>query len=387
VTVRLLPWEYAVRNLGRSPLRLALGVGGSALVVLLVIAAAAFVRGMGASLGGSGEARNAILLGAGSEESIERSEIPWRAAGIAAASIPGIRRRLGVSYVSPEIHSALVVEPPGGGSAFANFRGVTPAAFLVHPAARVVEGRLPGPAEALAGSLAEERMGLAAGALSPGAVFRVDGRPFTVTGRFEAAGTVMDAEIWVPLQELRVATRRETLSCVVLTLEDAAGFEDADLFAKQRLDLELVALREDAYYHALQAFYRPVRVMVWTTALLVAAGAFLGGLNTMYAAFASRVRELGALQVLGFSRGAILVSLLQESILVASAGALLAAAAGLAFLDGRAVRISMGAFGLVVDATVAATGLGAGLALGVLGTVPPAGRCLGVPVGDALKAV
>ena len=31
--MRTLPWEYAVRNLGRSPLRLVLSVGGSALVV------------------------------------------------------------------------------------------------------------------------------------------------------------------------------------------------------------------------------------------------------------------------------------------------------------------------------------------------------------------
>ena len=39
-----LPFEYAVRNLGRSPLRLAMSVGGAALVVLLMLAAAAFVR-------------------------------------------------------------------------------------------------------------------------------------------------------------------------------------------------------------------------------------------------------------------------------------------------------------------------------------------------------
>ena len=37
--MRLLPWEYGVRNLGRSPLRLVLSVAGGALVVLLVLAA------------------------------------------------------------------------------------------------------------------------------------------------------------------------------------------------------------------------------------------------------------------------------------------------------------------------------------------------------------
>jgi putative ABC transport system permease protein len=196
----------------------------------------------------------------------------------------------------------------------------------------------------------------------------------------------MDAEIWVGLQEILVATRRETVSCVVLTMEDGADFADADLFAKQRLDLELVALREGAYYDRMLAFYRPVRMMVWATALLVAAGAFFGGLNTMYAAFAARVRELASLQVLGFTRGALLLGLLQESLLTAAAGSLLAAGIGLWLLDGIAVRISMGAFGLSVDGTAMALGLGAGLALGVLGALPPALRCLRPSLNEGLKA-
>ena len=40
--MRLLPFDYAVRNLGRSPTRLVLSVLGSTLVVLLVLAAGAF---------------------------------------------------------------------------------------------------------------------------------------------------------------------------------------------------------------------------------------------------------------------------------------------------------------------------------------------------------
>ena len=46
----LLPFEYGVRNLGRSPARLVAIVLGSALVVSLFVAASAFVRGMERSL-------------------------------------------------------------------------------------------------------------------------------------------------------------------------------------------------------------------------------------------------------------------------------------------------------------------------------------------------
>ena len=73
--MRLLPFDYAVRNLGRSRLRLALSVLGSALVVLLVIAAGGFVRGMDRALRATGDEQNVLVMGIGSEESVERSEI------------------------------------------------------------------------------------------------------------------------------------------------------------------------------------------------------------------------------------------------------------------------------------------------------------------------
>ena len=75
---------------------------------------------------------------------------------------------------------------------------------------------------------------------------------------------------------------------------DTAEFDDVDVFAKQRLDLELVAMCESDYYRKLREFFSPIRTMVWITAILIASGGVLGGLNTMYAAFASRVREIGA---------------------------------------------------------------------------------------------
>ncbi len=382
-----LPFDYAARNLGRSPARLAAGVVGSALVVLLVLSAAAFVRGMGESLSGSGSRRNVLLIGSGSEESIERSEVPPVTAGIAAASIPGIRTRLGVPFVSPEIHAPMSVDlGDGGGERFANFRGVVPEAFLVHSRVRVTQGTLPEPGQVIVGRLAAARMGVAPERLAPGAALSLEGRTWTVAGTFEAPGTVMESEIWMPLSDLYVATRRERPSCVVLTME-GEDLSEADLFARQRLDLEITAVPEAVYYEKIRAFYGPVRAMVWITAVLVAAGAFLGGLNTLYAAFSSRVREMATLQVLGFTRRSVAINLVQEAAMISAAGSLAAAAVALLFLDGASVRISMGAFGLRVDATALATGLATGIGLGLLGALLPAARCLRIPIPEALRSV
>lgn len=387
--MRLLPWEYAIRNLARSPLRLLLSVLGSALVVLLILASAAFVRGMESSLTLSGGERNVILLGAGSEESVERSEIGANVGGLVSASVPGIKERLGAPYVSPEVHIMLPVKLSREDSVSLRtvLRGITPAAYLVHPQVRVTEGRAPnaGADELMVGRHAAVRMGADPAALTIGGTLWFDNRPWTITGRFEAPGTVMEAELWCPLADLQIVSKRDNLSCVVLTLDDAE-FADVEVFTKQRLDLELVVMRESDYYAKLHAFYAPVRGMVWITALLIAMGGVFGGLNTMYAAFAARIRELGALQAIGYGRTALVTSLVQESVLTTVVGALLAAAVGSLFLDGVAVKFSAGVFGLMIDADVLLMGMVAGLVLGLVGSLPPAWRCLRMPIPEALKA-
>lgn len=390
---RLLPFDYAVRNLGRSPVRLGLSVAGSMLVVLLVLAAGGFVRGMVRSLGVSGEPDNVILVSAGSEESMERSEILELVHGLVQSHDLGVRSRLGVPYISPEIHVQTPVRESRDApeAPMALIRGVEPAAFLVHPAAHVVEGRLPesGRDEILVGALAAAKLGLAPERLAIGQKLWIEDRHWTIAGRFDAPGTVMAAEVWMPLRDAQIVTQRQgKLSCVVLTLDSAAGatFADVDVFVRQQPAYELVALRERDYYAKLGAFFRPIAAMVWATAGLIALGGLLGGLNTMYAAFASRVREMGTLQSIGFSRTAIAVSLMQESLLAAAAGALVAAGIGLLVLDGLTVRFSMGVFGLTVDSAVLALGLAAGAVLGIIGAMPPAWRCLRLPITEALKA-
>ena len=386
--MRRLPFEYAVRNLGRSPLRLLLSVGGACLVVLLVLAAAGFVVGMRDAMTVSGSPDGVLLIGSGSEESIERSEIPMRTASIVAASVPGLRSRAGVDAVSPEIHLAMPIatesDPQGR---LAVIRGIQEQAWLVHDTARVIAGRAPeaGQSELTAGRLAARSLGFEPPETILGEVFLLDDEPYEVVGLMAADGGVIEGELWTALTDLQITAQRDSLSCVVLRM-DEAELTDLEVFAASRLDLELAAMGEPAYYAQLSAFYRPVRLLVMVTALLIAIGGVTGGLNTMYAAFASRVREIGSLQTLGYSRGAILWSLVQESVLASSIGTLLACGIGLLMLDRLVIRFSMGVFGISIDANVLMLGLLSGLLLGILGAAIPAWRCLRRPIPEALRA-
>lgn len=389
--MRTIPFEYALRNLTRSRVRLIASVVGASLVTLLALASAGFVRGMHHTLTPHATLHeNVIILGAGSEESLERSQIDAAVEGIAAASIPGLRTAASVVFVSPEINIALPIRLDASDENLrqAVMRGVREVALLVHPTVEIVEGRFPraGADEVMVGALAPTRLGLEDNALAVGRTIHFDSRDWTVVGRFSAPSTVMDAEIWVPIIDLQIATKREaSVSSVVLTL-DRATFADVDLFARSRLDLEIVAMREADYYASISTFFRPIKAMVIITAALIGLGGVLGGLNTMYASFAARVREVGMLQSLGFSRIAIVLNLCQESLFAAACGAIAATAAGLWLLDGLAVRFSMGAFALRLDAPVVLTGLLVGLLVGIVGAVPPAIRCLRLPIPEALKS-
>lgn len=382
----MLPLSYAIRNLFRDKSRLAQTVGGSALVVLLVMAAAALNGGMKQVLSASGSPLNAILLGAGSEESIQRSEIAERTSGIASAGVAGVSEKLGARAVSTEIHYMTFLETAGKSRAQALFRGVTPSALMVHPEVRLLEGTFPKAGEIMVGKLAWRKLGVSADQLKPGTPAKLDGSSVTTSGIFAAPGTVMESEVWAPLSDIRMLAQRETVSCVVLRLDSPEDFAEADLFSKQRLDLELTALRESDYYARLSQFFKPLRIMTWITAGLVAAGAVFGGLNTLYAAFASRIKELATLQAIGFTRRAILASLIQESLLACLTGTLLASVLAIVFLDGRTIPFSIGAFTVIISPTVAVIGLATGVLLGLLGALPPAIRCLKPPLPTALRS-
>jgi putative ABC transport system permease protein len=404
--LRLLPISYAARNLGRSPSRLILSVGGAALVAILSMAGAGFAIGMASALRASGQEGNVVLLGAGSEESVERSEISQSAAGVVAASLSGIATFDGRPLASPEINVALSVMLRSNDSAapastdaaeyIGLVRGITPTAFIVHPQARLVAGRAPqaGANEVALGASAARTAGINPDALasvltdagSGGPEVIVDTRPFRVVGLIRAPGTVIDGETWMPLSDALVLTQRDTISAVIVTLAADASAADVVDFAQRRIDLELSAISEPDYYASQSAFYRPVRIMVLASAVLVALGALLGGLNTMYAAFASRVREIGMLQVLGFTRKAVTASLLQESLIASMTGALVAVVLAILFLDGIAIQFSMGTFGIKIDESVVAIGLATGLFVGVAGCVVPAIRCLRLPLPSALKS-
>ena len=386
---RLLPWEYAVRNLFRRPLRSCLTLAGLTTVIVLVFVVVGFIRGLETSLAVSGDPRVAIVYSLGMGDNLDYSSIPMKAADEVPASVSGIKQRYGQKYVSPELYLGTQIgvrqgEEPSLGLV----RGVTPAVLLVRRQIEIAEGRWPKSGEVLIGRLAATKLGAKDNELAVGESIELEGRSWRISGIFTACGSVFESEVWCRLDELQQAMKRQDLSLLAMTLNSPTDFALLDMFCKGRVsDLELQVIREPDYYAKLQEHYGPVRMLAWLVVMLVSAAGVFAGLNTMYGAVLGRIRELSTLQTIGFLRRAIVVSLVQEGVLLAATACLVASALAFMLVDGTAVRFTMGAFALEIDGAAVLIACGTGLLLGFVGSIPPAIRAMRMPIVDGLKAI
>ena len=383
----LLPWEYAIRNLFRRRLRTALTFIGLTTVIVLVFLVVGFIRGLERSLSVSGDPRVAVILSLGMGENLEYSSIPMRTSGLVPASVAGIEERFGQKYVSPELYLGTEVRVGSREPSMGLVRGVTRSAVLVRRNLDVFEGDWPQPGQVLVGRLAAAKLGASAEEMAVGQSIRLEDRSWQISGIFSAGGSAFESEIWCRLDGLQQAMKRQDLSLVAVTLARESGFANLDLFCKERLDLELQTMRETAYYASLQKDYGPIRSLAWLVVVLLAGAGIFAGMNTMYGSVVGRTSELATLQTIGFVRRAVAVSLIQEGLLLAAAASLLAAVLALVFINGLAVRFTMGAFALRVDSVAILIGCGVSLLLGFLGALYPAVRALRIPIVEGLKTV
>jgi len=356
-------------------------------VIVLVFVVVGFIRGLEKSLSTSGDEDVVLVYSVNSEENIENSSIGAQIPSFLASSIGSTRERFGVAYVSPEIYLGTRVVVDGGGEGLGLVRGVTTTAPLVRGSVQLTDGAWPKSNEILVGRLAAAKLGCSEEALSTGKGVQMEGQVWKIVGHFSAGGAAFESEIWCRLDDFRTATKRQDLSLVALQLEPGSSSAMVELFCKERTDLELRAIGETDYYQTLQQHYRPVMILAWLVVLLVSGAGIFAGLNLMYGAVAGRVREIATLQAIGYRRRAILLSIIQEGVLLAATSSLLAGMIALLFLNGKTVRFTMGAFTLNIDGIAILFGCGVGLLLGVAGSLPPAIKGLRSNVATGLKAV
>lgn len=380
-------FEITVMNLKNLPSRLgssAVIVVGIAGVVGVMVAILAMAAGFRATLDRGGEPDRAIVLRGGSDSELSSA--------ISIAEMNVVSSMEGVALASGELYTVADVPKRSTGlDANLIVRGVTPAAFDLHQAVQVVEGRnfATGKSEMIAGRGAH----LEFAGIDIGNTLDVRGGEWTVVGIFEADGSAFESELWMDLAVAQSAFRRgESVSSMRVRVDSPARIPElAERVENEpRLDLKLVGEEE---YFAAQAGSLATQIEGFgiAIAIIMAIGALFAALNTMYSAVATRTVEIATLRALGFGNAPVVISVMIEAVALAVLGGALGASISYLAFNGYTAStlnnasFSQIAFDFAVTPEIIATGLVWALGLGTVGGLFPALRAAWMPITAALR--
>lgn len=149
-------------------------------------------------------------------------------------------------------------------------------------------------------------------------------------------------------------------------------------------------LEKPSYFERQMTASIAIKVVGFAIAGFLTLGAMFAAANTMYAAVASRRREIGALRAIGFSRRSILVSFLFESVLLCLLGGLLGCLATLPFNGLSTGTANWATFSEITFAfrfgpNVLLQGVLMALTMGLVGGLFPAIRAVRMSIINALR--
>lgn len=364
-----------------------IGIAG---VVAVLVGVLSIARGFEAAMTGTGSPDTAMVLRVGADS--ELTSALTRDETRIVADAPGVAESGGVRLASPELF-VIVNLPKLSTNTDANvpMRGVEEPAFLVRPEIEIAEGRMFewGRNEVIVGRSARAQFA----GLELGNKLQFGQGEWEVVGVFEADGGLAESEIWADAAVVQPAYRRgSTYQLVVVKLASAGSFtefKDA-LTADPRVKVKIE--RETDYYASQSRMItRMIAVLGTLVSVLMAIGAIFGALNTMYTAVAARTREIGTLKALGFGGGAVVVSVIIESLLIALVGGTIGGLGALVAFDGfQTSTLNWQSFSQVVFAfrvtpDLLVQGVIYAALIGIVGGLFPAIRAARLPVATALR--
>jgi putative ABC transport system permease protein len=360
-----LIWTNLLRGRTRSLLTATgIAIGVASIVALLSLAGG--IDRSAAGLINLGKAEMGLFQSGVSE--LTASTLPDSLAARVKAQ-PGVADASPIAVLSgqlPQLSSFLVF-------------GVEPRSFIVDRLV-LVEGRPPGPNEAMVGDGAARELGLRAGD-----ALALSGRSFRIAAIYHAGVPFEDQGATLPLPVVqRLADSPGNATTIAVSI--ARGARAA-----------VVAHRLERAFHGTVAISQPGqiarvdtnsllirRAVAAMTVLALAIGAF-AVMNTTLMAVLERRAEFALLAAVGWTPGRIARLVLGEGLGVSLIGAL--AGLGLGVLASQFVVRALAASTLVPPVITAwglARALIVGIAIGVLGGIYPAWRVTRIPVAQTL---
>jgi putative ABC transport system permease protein len=324
-----------------------------------------------------------VLLSAGGHRGqgdISRDEVA------AILGLPGIRKGPhGQALVVFE--SAVFIEGRrhgAGNRIYFPLIGVSPIVTEQRPEIRFTQGRMfrPGMHELIASSSCVRRFeGYDVGSRRP-----VHGADWTIVGQFDE-GSGQQCVVYGDVDSIMAVFKRSAFGSATVTLDSAAGFDAFRRAVEGNPSLKLEAKRErDVAEDELRGLNGLLDFVSYFVGTIMAVGATLGAVNSLYAIVDARRAELATLRAIGFGSGPVMASLLFESILLALPGAVLGGLLAWIFFNGLTASPFGYTFELAVTPGLAMIGLLWAFGMGLVGGLLPALRAARVTVTTALRA-
>lgn len=365
-------------------------VVGIAGVVGVLVAMLAMGAGFQSTLNSTGDDTTAIVLRGGSQAEtnsvITRDQIPL------LSTLPGVARdEKGRALLSAELSQVVnLVSRSDGTDVNAQFRGVGEMAWAVHDRVRIIEGRrfTSGKREMVVGQGAKTQFR----DMDVGSTLTLGNQAWTVVGVF-ASGDAHDSELWTDVDTLATTYQRDSLQSVTVRTDGKPGFEQfkAAVAGDPRLKLEVETTR---LYYSKQGggLTTLINILGKVIGTIMAIGAVFGALNTMYAAVATRAREIATMRAIGFRGLPVVTAVMLETMLLALLGGLLGCAIAWLLFNGYSVstigsNFSAVVFKFHVSPELLWSGLKWALGIGLVGGLFPALRAARLPITTALREV
>lgn len=215
----------------------------------------------------------------------------------------------------------------------------------------------------------------------------IRGSDWTVVGHFDQ-GRAQNCVVHADAETVMSALNRTTYSSATLRVQSPADYATlrAAVTGNPALRLD-VQHEKDAVAVAFKPLNSILNFVSFFVGTIMAIGATLGAINSLYAIVDSRQREIATLRAIGFSPAAVVLAVLLESMLLALPGALLGSALAWLLFNGLAASPFGYSFQLSVTFSLAVLGIEWALAMGLLGGLLPALRAARMPVVAALRAI
>jgi ABC-type antimicrobial peptide transport system permease subunit len=170
----------------------------------------------------------------------------------------------------------------------------------------------------------------------------------------------------------------------------------AEKFVKEiqkRTQVRINPMTERKYYEEMSKMNATFKGAAWFIAVILAIGGMFGLMNTMFAAVSQRIKDIGVLRIVGYSRPQILVSFLLEALLLAALGGGLGLLAGYlihgfeltAFVAGNNGGGKTVVFSMLVSSSVVVAAVVYTLVMGLLGGVLPSLAAMRLRPLDAVR--